>query len=189
MKFKNHLEKFIDVNHEQLAFILPYFKRVEVPKKQNLMEAGQRCHSHYFVLEGCLRKFFIDDKGVEQTTEFAIENWWMTDHRAFENEESTDFYIQAVENSVVLTISYSSQEQLMVEMPIMERYFRKVYQRAFAALQMKLKYNFTYSKEEYFHHFNAHYPAFVQRVPQYLLASFLGLTPEYLSEIRNKKRS
>ena len=77
----------------------------------------------------------------------------------------------------------------ITEPSIMERYFRYVYQRAFAAYQMRLKYLYTMSKEDYFFHFYDLYPGFVQRIPQYLLASFLGLTPEYLSELRKKKRS
>ncbi|WP_223815814.1 hypothetical protein [Adhaeribacter rhizoryzae] len=73
--------------------------------------------------------------------------------------------------------------------PKLERYFRMIYQRAYAASQMRIKYLYDLSREELFYHFLDHYPDFVQRIPQYLLASFLGFTPEYLSEIRSKKRS
>ena len=71
----------------------------------------------------------------------------------------------------------------------MERYFRFIYQRAFAAMQMRIKYLYEFSKEDFYSHLASHYPEFVQRIPQYLIASFLGFTPEYLSEIRNKSRS
>jgi hypothetical protein len=71
----------------------------------------------------------------------------------------------------------------------MERYFRFVYQRAFGAMQMRIKYLYDFTKEEIFLHFIQHFPEFVQRIPQHLLASFLGFTPEYLSEIRKKTRS
>ena len=158
-------------------------------KKENLLVEGQICKSHYFVLNGCLRKFFVNEKGIEQTTEFAIENWWITDNIAFENKLVSEFYIQAVENSEILIIDHHSQEKLLAEFPKMERYFRFIYQRAYAASQMRIKYLYSFSKEEFYHHLNSKYPAFVQRIPQYLIASFLGFTPEYLSEIRNKKRS
>jgi CRP-like cAMP-binding protein len=187
--FKKHLEKFIEIEDQELSGILAFFQIKKVKKKENLLVEGQICKSHYFVLNGCLRKFFINGKGIEQTTEFAIENWWITDNFAFERGLSTEFYIQAVENSEILIIDRDAQEKLLIEFPKMERYFRFIYQRAYAASQMRIKYLYDFSKEEFYHHLcNAH-PEFVQRIPQYLIASFLGFSPEYLSEIRSKKRS
>ncbi|MGV3540028.1 MAG: Crp/Fnr family transcriptional regulator [Rufibacter sp.] len=101
----------------------------------------------------------------------------------------TQFCIQAVEASEVLVLEHAAQEALLKNVPKMERHFRCIYQRAFAASQMRIKYLYDYSREELYHHFHQHFPEFVQRVPQYLLASFLGITPEYLSEIRGKYRS
>lgn len=187
--FKNHLEKFIEINEEEFSGILAFFQLKNVKKKENLLVEGQICKSHYFVLNGCLRKFFINGKGIEQTTEFAIENWWITDNFAYERGLSTEFYIQAVENSEILTIDSELQEKLLIEFPKMERYFRFIYQRAYAASQIRIKYLYDFSKEEFYHHLCKEQPEFVQRIPQYLIASFLGFTPEYLSEIRNKNRS
>lgn len=187
--FKNHLEKFIEIDEKELSDILAFFQIKKVKKKENLLEEGQICKSHYFVLNGCLRKFFINGKGMEQTTEFAIENWWITDNFAYERGLSTEFYIQAVENSEILVIDREGQEKLLIEFPKMERYFRFIYQRAYAATQIRIKYLYDFSKEEFYDHLCKAHPEFVQRIPQYLIASFLGFTPEYLSEIRNKKRS
>lgn len=187
--FKNHLEKFIKIDESEFADILSFFEIKSVKKKENLLVEGQICKSHYFVLNGCLRKFFINGKGIEQTTEFAIENWWITDNLAYERGLSTEFYIQAVEKSEILVIDRDAQEKLLLEFPKMERYFRFVYQRAYVATQMRLKYLYDFSKEEFYEHLCSGHPEFVQRIPQYLIASFLGFTPEYLSEIRNKKRS
>ena len=185
----SHLEKFIEINENEFISILNFFKIIKVRKKENLLIQGEVCKTHFFVLNGCLRKFFINNKGVEQTTEFAIENWWMTDNIAYERKLPTEFYIQAVENSEILTIDKQSQDKLLTEFPKMERYFRFIYQRAYAASQMRIKYLYDFSKEEFYHHLCRNQPEFVQRVPQYLIASFLGFTPEYLSEIRNQKRS
>ncbi|TCC97144.1 Crp/Fnr family transcriptional regulator [Pedobacter hiemivivus] len=187
--FKNHLKKFIEVNDEEFAGILAFFQVKTVKKKENLLIEGQICKSHYFVLKGCLRNFFINEKGIEQTTDFAIENWWITDNFAYERGLPTEFYIQAVENSEILIINRQSQEKLLIEFPKMERYFRFIYQRAYAASQIRIKYLYDFTKEEIYHHLCKSQPEFVQRIPQYLIASFLGFTPEYLSEIRNKNRS
>jgi len=184
--FKAHLDKFITVTDEEFALILNYFEVNNFGKKEILLEEGQVCRQNYFVLKGLLRKFFINEKGIEQTTDFALETWWMTDNFSFERKTPADFSIQTVEKSEVLTISSESQEKLLTDFPIMEKYFRIVYQRAFAANQRRVKYIFTYSKEDFYFSLVKQYPEFVQRVPQYLIASFLGFTPEYLSEIRKK---
>lgn len=186
---KTHINKFITINDEEFSALLPFLKVQKVKKKENLMTEGEVCKQHYFVEKGCLRKFFINEKGVEQTTEFAIENWWITDHIAYERQQVTLFSIQAVENTDVIILDYQSQEKLFEEHSFMERYFRFVYQRAFAATQMRIKFLFDYSKEEMYRHFIKTQAAFAQRIPQYLLASYLGLTPEYLSEIRAKRFS
>ncbi|MPT33133.1 MAG: Crp/Fnr family transcriptional regulator [Chryseobacterium sp.] len=184
--FKAHLDKFIPVTNEEFASIMNYFEIKSFAKKEDLLEEGQICRSNYFVIKGLLRKFFINEKGTEQTTDFALETWWMTDNFSFERKTPADFSIQTVEKSEVLTISSESQEKLLNDFPIMEKYFRIVYQRAFAANQRRVKYIFTYSKEDFYFSLIKQYPDFVQRVPQYLIASFLGFTPEYLSEIRKR---
>lgn len=186
---KKHLEKFIQISEEEFLEISTFFKIKTVSKKENLLLEGSICRQHFFVLEGCLRKFFINDKGVENTTEFAIENWWITDNIAYEHGLPTSFYIQAVEKSKILIIDRENQEKLLEQFPKMERYFRFIYQRAYAASQMRIKYLYDFTKEEFYEQLCKKQPEFVQRIPQYLIASFLGFSPEYLSEIRKKKRS
>ena len=133
--------------------------------------------------------FFINDKGVEQTTQFAIENWWLSDYMAYGTKNRSDYFIQAVERTELLSIHYAQEELLLESFPVMERYFRHVHQRAHAAAQFRIKGVFSLSREEAYYLFAKRFPEFVNRVPQYLLASYLGFTPEYLSEIRGKKRS
>ncbi|KFF12835.1 cyclic nucleotide-binding protein [Chryseobacterium soli] len=187
--FKAHLDKFITLSEEEYASIFSFFQVVHVRKKENLMLEGDVCTCKYFVLEGCLRKFFVNEKGVEQTTEFAIENWWIADTFAYEKQIKSSFNIQSVENSRILAIDFQSHELLLEKHPIMERYFRMVYQTAYAAAEKRIRYIYEMTKEEYYVHFSTLYPWFIQRIPQYLIASFLGFTPEYLSEIRAKLRS
>ena len=188
-RFKNHINKFAPISDAEFAAIREYVEIRTFRKKENLLTEGQICRSHFFVLQGLLRQFFINEKGQEQTTEFAIENWWITDQLAFESQTASGFSIQAVEKSEVLIIHRDAQEALFREHPIMERYFRFIYQRAFAAAQRRVQYIFSLSKEEFYFSLLDKYPDFVQRVPQYLIASFLGFTPEYLSEIRRKRIS
>lgn len=187
--FKDHINKFSRLSDDEFIEVLNYFKQQTFAKKKNLLNEGQNCNSIYFVLKGLLRKFFINEKGVEQTTEFAIENWWMTDSFAFLHESTTEFYIQAVEQTDLLVIHRGAYYRMLEKHPAMEKYFRCVYQKAYAMAQMRVKFQYEYSREQLYHHFRKAQPQFLQRVPQYLIASYLGFTPEYLSEIRKKSIS
>jgi CRP-like cAMP-binding protein len=186
---QEHISRFIKISVQEHNQILRYFTFHTFSKKQNLHEAGKVCKSNYFVEKGCLRMFFINEKGVEQTVQFALENWWLSDYTSFSAQKPSDFYIQAVEKSRIISLDYQAQEKMLQEFLVMERYFRLIHQRAHAASQYRLKALFSQTREEIYRQFVKQYPAFVQRIPQYLLASFLGFTPEYLSELRAKNLS
>jgi CRP-like cAMP-binding protein len=188
-EFRNHIDKFIKISDAEYVEILSYFKQQSLNKKENILSGGQVCKANYFVLKGILRKFFINEKGVEQTTEFAIENWWMTETFSYIHQSPTEFYIQAVEKTEILVIQRDAYDALLEKYPQMEKYFRCIYQKAYAAVQMRIKFQYEHSREDLYHHFRRRQPEFLQRVPQYLIASYLGFTPEYLSEIRKKNIS
>ncbi|GGD52772.1 cyclic nucleotide-binding protein [Emticicia aquatilis] len=187
--FKTHINKFVKMSDDEFAKIISYFKVQHFKKKENLLNEGQVCKASYFVTKGILRKFFINGKGVEQTTEFAIENWWMTETFSFINQTPSEFFIQAVENTEVLVLHRDAHDKMLDAHPLMEKYFRCVYQRTYAAAQRRNKFRYEHSREELYHFFRKVQPEFLQRVPQYLVASYLGFTPEYLSEIRRKSIS
>ena len=189
IELKEHINRFVGISDTDFEQMLRYVIPVSTKKKQNLHEAGKVCRSNFFVRKGCLRLFFINEKGVEQTIQFALENWWLSDYASFSSQQTSVFTIQAVERSEILAMDFSAQEKMLQQFPQMEKYFRLIHQRAHAASQNRLKALFSQSREEIYHEFCEQYQAFVQRIPQYLLASFLGFTPEYLSEIRRKRIS
>ncbi len=182
-----HILKYVSLNEDEIQILLKYIKPLSVRKKVNLLTEGQICKSLYFVEKGCMRLFFVDDKGVEQITQFAIENWWMSDFTSFNTQSPSQFYIQPVENSVLYVVEHHLREQLFQELPQLERYFRMIIEKAYSASQIRFKYLYNFSKVESFHHFSNLFPEFIQRIPQYMLASYLGFTPEYLSEIRKNR--
>lgn len=188
-QFIEHINKFIEVSEKDFQEILTFFDLRSINKKEIIVEAGDKCNFNHFVLKGCLHMYFISDKGIKRTIQFAIENWWLTDYLAYRNRIITDFYIQAVEDTQILTIAHDKQEQLLYQFPKLEKYFRIIYQISYGSSLMRMKYSYDYSKEDIYFHFTEQFPEFAQRVPQYLIASFLGLTPEYVSEIRSRKRS
>jgi CRP/FNR family transcriptional regulator, anaerobic regulatory protein len=181
---KQHVKNLVTISDADLEEIDPFLKTLRLAKKENVVTAGQTCKANYFVASGCLRMFFIDDKGVEKTVQFAIENWWLADYTSFQSQKPSGFYIQAVEKSEIIALDFGAQEKLFKQLPVLERYFRLIHQRAHAAAQYRMKFHYDYSKEEMYRHFVRSFPKFAQRIPQYLLASYLGLTPEYLSELR-----
>lgn len=185
-----HIEKIIGpVSEEDWTSIRSFYVLQEVKKKEILQEMNTPCSRLYFVIKGCLRSFFIKNNGVEQTTDFAIENWWMTDNIAFQQKQNSTFTIQSVEKATLLYIAYDNLQLLLEKHPVIERYYHSIYQRAYGAAQYRIKYLYEYSREELYFHFEQHFPEFIQRIPQYLIASYLGFSPEYLSEIRKKRVS
>ncbi len=186
MALAQHIRQFVPFSETDEKLLLSLINTLEVKKKEYLLKEGQACKVNYFVVKGCLRLFFINDKGVEQTTQFAIENWWMSDNMSYMDQKPSTFNIQAVERSQVIALDKQTQEKLFEQLPQLEKYFRIMFQRAYAASQFRIKYLYDLSKEENYRFFASSFPGFVQRIPQYLLASYLNLTPEYLSEIRKK---
>jgi len=181
-----HIASFVKLQPAGLEILRASLKATDLRKKELLFREGEICRADYFVDKGCLRMFFIDDKGTERTTQFAIENWWMADYISLERQTASGFSLQAVEATRVLALERNACEKLLTAVPALERYFRIIRQRAYAASQVRMKYIYDFSGEEMYRHFSRSYPGFIQRVPQYMVASFLGMTPEYLSEIRKR---
>jgi CRP/FNR family transcriptional regulator len=182
----DHIRKYVTLDESETQFLLNNVKVSTVKKKEFILQEGNVCKANYFVEKGLLRMFFINEKGVEQITQFALENWWLSDYMSFTMQAGAKFYIQAIEQSEIIAIPYHSQEELFQKLPQLERYFRMMMQRAYAASQMRFKYYYDHSKEENYRLFVSLFPEFVQRIPQYMLASYLGFTPEYLSELRKR---
>lgn len=182
-----HINRYLILNEDDKKIIREYTLFQSLKNKENIQEEGQICRNYYFVEQGCLRMFFINDKGNEQTTHFALDNWWLTDYFSFMNHIPSQYYIQAVGKTNVLKINFDDFNCLLEKVPHLERYFRIIMQRANAASQERIRLLYSLSKEELYLHFSSYFPEFVQKVPQYMIASFLGLTPEYVSEIRKKK--
>ncbi|MGX1929197.1 Crp/Fnr family transcriptional regulator [Flagellimonas sp. 2504JD4-2] len=184
-----HIKSYVTLSEEELTEVVRFFDYASYKKKEILLLEGKPCDKLFFVEKGCLQLYFIDDLGNHKTTQFAMENWWLTDFLSFQNQRPSNFYVETVEKSKVLSISYAQHEALLEKYPKMEKYFRMIYETGYGAALIRIKFMNSLSKEEMFCMFRDNFPEFVQRVPQYLLASFLGLTPEYLSEIKKKQLS
>jgi CRP-like cAMP-binding protein len=181
-----HIEKFSPTGVSSAGLLAPFFEYRIYKRKDLLLTEGHHCFDKFFIVKGCVQLCYLKKNGTEQTIDFALENWWTSDFTAFQNGSLARFSVRAVEHTEVLCINAGHQRQLLEELPELNAYFHLIFQRAYAASQMRLRYLYEFSKEELYLNFLEQFPAFTQRVPQYLLASFLGFTPEYLSELRKK---
>jgi CRP/FNR family transcriptional regulator len=182
-----HIRKFVPLDDKGSEILTATLRYKKLRKKEFLLKEDQVCPANYFVLKGCLRLYFIQDTGVEQILQFGIENWWITDYQSLDWQRPSRLYLQAIESSEVAVLDYPTSS-LFDKVPLLDRYFRLIVQRAFAASQQNLRFIYSFSGEERYRHFSEAFPEFVQRVPQYMVASFLGLTPEFVSKVRGRRK-
>jgi len=181
-----HIRKHVSLSESEVVVFNKYVEKHQFKKKEFILQERKVCKQLYFVEKGCLRMYFINKKGVEQITQFALDGWWISDYQSFLNKTPSDYYIQTIEESVIISIDNQNLDKLLIELPHLEKYFRLIMQKAIAGAQHRSKLLYEMSKEEFYIHFSTSFPEFMQRVPQYMIASYLGLTPEYLSELRKR---
>lgn len=157
-----------------------------VKKKQILLREGEICDFEAYIVEGCLRSFYVDESGSEVILQFSIEDWWVGDMASFNDRTPSSLYIEALEDSIILTLSPERKEQLLREIPAFERVFRLMLQKHIAALEQRLIRTIAKPAADKYLEFVKKYPSIVQRVPQHYIAAYLGMTPEFLSKIRRK---
>lgn len=182
-----HINRYVVLDPAEEERIRQHVQVSDVKNRELILVSGQVCKANYFVMKGCFRMYTNTDSGTEQIVQFGIDNWWITDYTSYDSQKPTSFNIQALESGTIAILERQAQDQLFAEVPKLERYFRLVLQRAYAATLMRVHFIFSQSGEERYRHFNALFPDFVQRIPQYMLASYLGFTPEFLSKIRARK--
>ena len=160
-------------------------------KKDNLVEEGQLCKYIYFVTKGSCYSYITDEKGDSHTIQFALEGYWISDLYAFFSGKKSISTVAAVEPTKVLALNREQFQKACDTMPIFDKYFRILIQNAFVALQYRLAKTNSADAEHRYREFSQLHPDFIQRMPQYLIASYLGIKPPSLSRIRkdlaNKK--
>jgi CRP-like cAMP-binding protein len=184
--FFQSLKSKVPFTEEELAVVKTYLTPKKLRKKQYLLQEGDVCKFISFVEKGALRSYSIDDKGVEKIIQFALEGWTISDLYSFLTSEPATYNIDALEDSELLLISKSAHEELLEKMPKYESWIRIQITNAYIAMQRRLTSIISLSLEERYAAFTAAYPNIVQRVPQHMIASYMGLTPETLSRVRKK---
>ena len=184
--FFEYIKQFIELTPVEEDYILAKVKIKKYLKGQFVVKNGEVCRYENFVLSGCPKTFYIDNDGHEHVVMFAIENWWTADLVSFITQTAADLNVQCIENSELVQIHHKDLQQLYLEIPKLERFFRIIIQKAFVAAQKRIVNNFSLPAMERYLQFREHYSQIEQRVPQYMIASYLGMTKEFLSKIRNQ---
>jgi len=157
-------------------------------KKDFLLDAGNVCKKRFFLLEGLVRTFYIDSDGNERITLFGKELWWVTALESYVGETPSKVNIQAIEDTTALVLSKESLELLYQEVPKLERFFRIITEKWLIAEQRSSQFYMKASSKERYETMVKFIPRFVQRVPQYMIASYLDISPEHLSTLRKYAR-
>lgn len=167
-----------------------FYASLFVPKKLKkgafLLREGEVCRHTTFVVKGCLRLYTVDNKGKEHIMQFAPENWWIGDMESFAKGTPSVYYIDALEDSELLLIDKPSQEKALHTIQLLTLFFQQLMQNRQMASQKRIIHSLSASAEERYLDFLKTYPSFIQRVPQHMIASYLGITPESLSRIRKQ---
>ncbi|MDC1161882.1 Crp/Fnr family transcriptional regulator [Tenacibaculum sp.] len=184
-KLIEYIRRYISISEVEIDTFQSYLKPKKIKKQEFLLKQGQFCKSRYYIKKGCIRLFYIDNKGNEQIIHFGIDNWWITDYESLINKTSSKLYIQAIENTELFELSQESFDELCNQLPQTEQLFRKIMEKRYIAIQKRIEFMYSLNGAELFKTFISENPEFTQRVPQYMIASYLGMSPEFISKIKN----
>lgn len=180
------IDEKINLTDAEKEICKSLFSPKKLRKRQYILQQDDICKNLVFVEKGILRSYSVDDKGNEHILQFALEGWWIADIYSFLTGEPAEYNIDAIEDSELLQISKSALDELYERVPKFERYFRILTQSNMIATQRRLTATLSASADEKYLKLLSAYPNIVARVPQHMIASYLGITPETLSRVRKR---
>jgi CRP-like cAMP-binding protein len=186
-KIASYIDKFVKLTEEEKVFFSSCFKEAKIKKRQFIIQPNFVAKHRNYVLQGAFRAYVICNEGKDHTTNFAIDDWWITDYNSYIFQQPATMFVVALEDSIILQLDFEKEQELKEQNHKFETFFRILAERGLAFQQRRIISNLTQTAEERYENFVSKYPQIIQRVPQYALASYLGMTTEFLSRIRNKR--
>ncbi|GAB4050013.1 Crp/Fnr family transcriptional regulator [Spirosoma litoris] len=188
-RLQTHIDRLVDLTESEFAQLKTFFIPKKLRRKQYILQEGDLCKYISFVEKGLLRTYTVDAKGTEHIVQFAPEGWWTSDMYSYLTGERSQYNIEALEDSELLLLDRSNMERMLESIPKLERFFRIMLQNNYIATHRRVVSSLSQSAEENYTEFVQRYPDIVQRVPQHMIASYLGITPAFLSRIRARKHT
>ncbi len=182
----DYINRIVELTKEEERILVSLISIRKLLKGQFFLQQGDICKFSGFVISGCTKTFYVDDEGQEHVVMFSIEDWWTSDMGSYIAQKPADFNVQCIEKTVLIQFSYEQQEEMLRKIPKLERFFRIIIERAFVASQKRVVRNLSMSAKDRYLFFRNEYPKIEQRIPQYLIASYLGITKEFLSKIKSQ---
>ena len=179
-----NIAKYVTLTAEEQELFLSKIEIRKYKSKTVLLHAGEIATYTYFVNSGILRSFFINNNIMEHILHFACERWWIGDMYSYIAQKPGNLFIEVIEDAEVVLISKEKQNQLYVEIPKLERFFRILSENSLVAHQERLLDNLSLTAEERFEKLCKKYPSLIQRLPQKHIASYIGVTPEFFSKMK-----
>ncbi|WP_276504548.1 Crp/Fnr family transcriptional regulator [Terrimonas pollutisoli] len=183
----SYFDHLIPLDKEEKELVATKFQPRLYRKRQYVLQEGDVCTQFYFVVRGCLKMYKIDEQGNIHILQFAAENYWINDLGSFHSLKPSALNIDALEDTVVLQISRDDLISLYLAAPKFDRIFRVLLENSFVRLQERLLQNISSTAEERYQSFLDLYPHLANRLSQVQIASFLVITPEFLSRLRNRR--
>ncbi|RBQ08934.1 Crp/Fnr family transcriptional regulator [Pedobacter miscanthi] len=176
----------VDLNAAEQTHIKSVLQHQKLERNKMLLEAGEICRNFYFIDKGCLRVFNRDKEGAEHNVLFCPENWWATDISSFADQQPAYYNIATLESTELFYFTHHALQQLYIDVPKMERFFRILAQNGFSLYQRRINSIISRSAEERYLKFQHLYAELENRIAQKHIASYLGITPVFLSMIRRR---
>lgn len=185
---RQHIERTLDeaVSDESFQSFCELTFEKSFDKKQYFVEPGRACNYQYFILEGSCYSYYVNEKGDKSAIQLAIENHWITDSSSFFTNKSAVSTIETLEPTRALLLSKENLDILCKRHPIFDRYYRILLQNAMSTLYYRIAKTNSEDAEHRYREFAQLFPHFIQRIPQFLIASYLGIKPQSLSRIRRE---
>ena len=181
-----HVAKYTTLSDNERLMFTQMLDFKAVPKKTTLLRPGEICRFEGYIIKGCVRVYAMNENGCEVTLCFAVEDWWVCDIDSFYERKPSNFFMETLEETELLVFTREAKEKLLRTIPKFERLFRNLVQRNLCSLQNRLVGTILKPATERYLDFIEMYPSLPLRVPQYYIASFLGVSPEFISTIRKR---
>lgn len=188
-KLAKNIQRYCTLTDSEVMGFIDTFEENRVKKRQFIVQPNFTAHHRYFIVKGAFRAYIIDEGGDKNTIDFAVEDGWITDCTSYINQRPATLFVEALEDSNTLRLRFEKEQELKRTNHKFETFFRILAEQGLSIQRQRIISNLTMSATERYSNFIEQYGHMVQRLPQYVIASYLGVSPEFLSKIKNNKAS